>query len=62
MPASNAEIAAELHLTVPGVKSQIRTLFSRLGVEDLPHNQKRARLAALAIDSGAVSYAEIRPS
>ena len=60
VPASNSEIAAELHLTVPGVKSQIRTLFSRFGVEDLPHNQKRARLAALAVESEAISYADLR--
>ena len=60
LTASNAEIASELHLTVPGVKSQIRTLFARFGVEELPQNQKRSRLAALAIEAGAVSHADLK--
>jgi pSer/pThr/pTyr-binding forkhead associated (FHA) protein len=53
-PASNLEIAQELHLSVAAVKSHIRGLFDRFGVEDLPQNQKRARLADLAVRSGLV--------
>jgi len=39
-------------LTVPAVVTHIRTLLEKFGIEDLPQNQKRARLAELAIQAG----------
>jgi pSer/pThr/pTyr-binding forkhead associated (FHA) protein len=53
-PATNREIAAELHLSVDAVKAHLRLLFERLGIDDLPQNQKRARLAAVALVDGLV--------
>jgi hypothetical protein len=53
-PATNRQIAAELFLSLETVKSHVRALFERFGVEDLPQNAKRARLVELAFQSGAV--------
>jgi pSer/pThr/pTyr-binding forkhead associated (FHA) protein len=60
-PASNREIAESLHLTVAAVKTHLRTLFLRFGVEDLAHNEKRARLAQCALETGAVRPADLVP-
>ncbi len=54
-PASNQQIADELFLSVDAIKTHLRTLFSKFGVEDLPQNQKRVRLASLALQTGIVS-------
>ena len=56
-PATNAEIAQELHLSVAAVKSRLHALFARFGLDELPQNQKRAGLAATAIRSGLVTGA-----
>ena len=53
-PATNREIAEELYLSVDAVKAHLRLLFERLGIDDLPQNQKRARLAAVALVDGLV--------
>ncbi|MEU1983724.1 FHA domain-containing protein [Nocardia sp. NPDC019395] len=54
-PASNQQIADELFLSVDAVKTHLRALFAKFGVEDLPQNQKRQRLAALAMRSGLIA-------
>src|SRR6201996_3318696 len=51
-PATNQEIASEVFLSVDAVKGHLRTLYRKFGIEDLPHNQKRARLVELAIEGG----------
>ena len=51
-PASNREIAAAVHLSVEGVKGQLRTLSDRFGVGELPQNQKRLELAERAFRAG----------
>jgi hypothetical protein len=51
-PASNREIADEVHLSVDGVKAQLRTLSERFGVADLPQNSKRLALAQRALRAG----------
>ena len=58
-PASNKEIAEALHLSVAAVKTHLRTLFVRFGVEGLPQNEKRARLVQRAFEEGAVSPADL---
>jgi DNA-binding CsgD family transcriptional regulator len=58
-PASNQEIADELVLSLPGVKSHVRTLFAKLDVDDLPQNRKRAELARRALEAGLVSARDI---
>jgi DNA-binding CsgD family transcriptional regulator len=51
-PASNKEIADTVHLSIEGVKSQLRNLFERFGVADLPQNRKRLELAERALRAG----------
>lgn len=54
-PATNRTIADEVYLSVDAVKAHLRTLFDRFEVGELPQNQKRVRLAELALRSGVVS-------
>jgi pSer/pThr/pTyr-binding forkhead associated (FHA) protein len=58
-PPTNQAIAAELHLGVDAVKTHLRALFEKLGVEDLPQNRKRVALAERALQSGVVSRREL---
>jgi len=58
--ASNQQIADEVSLSVPRVKAHLHDLFERLGVGDLPHNAKRARLVELAFQTGAVAQRDLR--
>ncbi len=53
-PATNQEIAEAVFLSVDAVKGHLRTLYRKFGIEDLPHNQKRARLVELAVAGGYV--------
>jgi hypothetical protein len=53
-PATNRDIAAEVHLSVDAVKAHLRVVFERFRLDDLPQNQKRARLAATALVNGVV--------
>ena len=59
VPATNQDIADELHLSVDAVKSHLRTLFGRFGIEHLPQNQKRSRLVAEALQAGLVSVRDL---
>lgn len=54
-PATNQQIAGEVYLSVDSVKTHLRTLFHKFGVEELAQNQKRAKLVELALRSGLVS-------
>jgi pSer/pThr/pTyr-binding forkhead associated (FHA) protein len=54
-PATNQQIAGELCLSLDSVKTHLRTLFHKLGIDDLPQNQKRARLVEIAMRYGLVS-------
>jgi len=53
-PATNQDIADELVLSLDAVKSHMRALFARFGVEDLPPNEKRTRLVERALAGGVV--------
>jgi pSer/pThr/pTyr-binding forkhead associated (FHA) protein len=59
-PVGNQQIANELFLSIAGVKTHLRTLFDKFGVEDLPQNQKRARLVELALQSGAITERDLQ--
>ncbi len=59
VPASNQQIAREVFLGIDAVKRHLRTLFGRFGLGELPQNQKRARLAELALRLGIVSQRDL---
>lgn len=59
VPATNQDIADEVHLSVDAVKAQLRQLFARFGIEHLPQNQKRSRLVAEALQSGLVNIRDL---
>jgi pSer/pThr/pTyr-binding forkhead associated (FHA) protein len=54
-PASNQQIAAEACLSLDSVKMHLRALFAGFALTDLPQNQKRARLAEVALERGVLS-------
>ena len=54
-PATNPQIAAEVHLSVDAVKAHMRHLFDRFELGDLPQNEKRMRLVALVLGSGLLA-------
>lgn len=54
-PATNPQIASELVLTVAAVKTHLRALFKAFGLDDLPQQEKRLQLVALAFATGVVS-------
>jgi pSer/pThr/pTyr-binding forkhead associated (FHA) protein len=58
-PATNQQIAGELFLSVEAVKTHLRALFAKFSVEDLPQNQKRARLIERAFQTGLVSERDL---
>ena len=59
VPATNLDIAGELHLSVDAVKSHLRSLFQRFGIEHLPQNQKRSRLVAESLQSGVLATRDL---
>jgi DNA-binding CsgD family transcriptional regulator len=59
-PASNEEIAAELHLSIDTVKSHMRALFDAFRLGGAPPYRKRFELVRLAVDSGLVPPPERR--
>jgi len=58
-PATNSQIAAELYLSVDAVKTHLRVLFDKFGVDDLPQGQKRAKLVERAFQTGVVSERDL---
>ena len=59
LPATNQQIADELHLSLPAVKKRLGGLFEQFEVDDLVQNQKRVALAQAAIRAGVVSPGEL---
>jgi hypothetical protein len=55
VPATNREIAEELHLSLDGVKSHVKALFEKLAIGDQPQYQKRTQLGRRAIALGLVA-------
>lgn len=58
-PATNDEIARELVLSLAAIKSHMRVLFERFGLEELPQNEKRVRLAERALAAGVVRASDL---
>ena len=58
-PATNPEIAAELFLSVEAVKTHMRVLFQKFGVEDLPQTRKRLALVERALQSGIITERDL---
>jgi pSer/pThr/pTyr-binding forkhead associated (FHA) protein len=58
-PATNQQIGEELHLSVDAVKTHMRALFEKLGVGDIPQNQKRVALVEQALQTGIVNRREL---
>jgi pSer/pThr/pTyr-binding forkhead associated (FHA) protein len=58
-PATNQQIADELVISVDAVKSTLRALFERFGVDGLPQNAKRAALATEALTTGVVKRRDL---
>jgi pSer/pThr/pTyr-binding forkhead associated (FHA) protein len=54
-PATNRQIAEEVFLSVDAVKAHLRVLFERFGLDALPQNEKRARLAATVLAGGVLA-------
>ena len=55
LPATNKQIADEVFLSVDAVKAQLRVLFERFGLTELPQNEKRVRLAQAAFAAAVVT-------
>jgi FHA domain len=58
-PPSNRELAAELCLSVETVKFHLHALFELFGIAHVRQHHKRAALARLALEQGAVSPREV---
>lgn len=54
-PATNPQIAADVHLSVDAVKAHMRDLFVRFGLGELPQNEKRNRLVVSVLASGLLA-------
>jgi len=59
VPATNQQIADELVVSVDAVKTNLRALYDKFQVEDLPQNLKRARLVELAFTTGVVTARDL---
>jgi pSer/pThr/pTyr-binding forkhead associated (FHA) protein len=60
-PATNGDIARALTIEVETVRTHMRALFDVFAIADLPQNRKRAELARVALESGAVTRRELVP-
>lgn len=54
-PATNPQIAAEVHMSIDRVKAHMRDLFARFGLGELPQNEKRSRLVVTVLGSGLLA-------
>jgi hypothetical protein len=58
-PATNAEIAAELHLSVDAVKTHLRALFEKFELAEVPQRGKRVALVQRAMGSGVIAERDL---
>lgn len=58
-PSTNAEIAAELHLSVDAVKTHLRALFEKFDLTEVPQSGKRIALVQRALQTGLVAERDL---
>jgi hypothetical protein len=58
-PPGNAQLAEELYLSVNSVKTHVRALIDAFGLDDVPQGEKRAALAARAVQLGVVTARDV---
>lgn len=58
-PPTNQQLAEELHLSVDAVKTHMRALFEKFGVQELPQNRKRLAVVERALQTGLVTQREL---
>jgi len=58
-PATDQQIAEQLFLSVGAVRTHLRVLYAKLGVEELPHNQTRVHLVERALSTGLISERDL---
>ena len=58
-PATNAEIAAELHLSIDAVKTHMRALFEKFDLADAPQSRKRVDLVQRAMQAGLITERDL---
>ena len=58
-PATNAEIAADLHLSIDAVKTHMRALFERFELGDVAQSGKRVALVQRAMQSGVIAERDL---
>ena len=56
---SNADIAAELFLSIDSVKTHMKALFEAFGLDDSPSRLKRANLIERAVRNGTVQPRDV---
>lgn len=59
VPASNQQIADELYVSIETVKTHLRALFAKFGLDENALHNKRARLVERAMLSGVVTDREL---
>lgn len=59
VPATNQEIAAELTLSLPGVKTHLRSLSAKVGIAEGRQYRKRTELARRALEAGLVGSRDV---
>jgi pSer/pThr/pTyr-binding forkhead associated (FHA) protein len=58
-PPSNAELAAELFLSIDSIKTHLKRLFEAFELEDVPQSKKRATLVDRAVRVGVVTQHDL---
>jgi pSer/pThr/pTyr-binding forkhead associated (FHA) protein len=58
-PATDQQIADELFLSVGVVRTHLRVLYAKLGVEQLPQNDTRVRVVGRAFSAGLISERDL---
>jgi hypothetical protein len=59
-PVTNQQVASEVFLTVEVVKMNLRSLFAKFDLTDLPQNQKRTRLAECVLQLGVITKRDLK--
>ena len=59
IPATNQQIAEEVFLSIDTVKANLRALFAKFELGELPQYEKRVRLADGALQLGVISSREL---